>query len=157
MNELAFTYSPSRTSQLPSSYTDTRLRADHKVGFSEHRPPHMHPGPGPGHWPQQVLNKSALSVHREVRQEGYSLDMESHAFPQSMKSQTTEELRKQVTIRNVKVKISSIWDFPGGSLVKNLPCNAGDSGPIPGQGTKIPRVLEKLSSCATMTEPMPCN
>ena len=25
---------------------------------------------------------------------------------------------------------------PGGPVVKNLPCNAGDSGSIPGQGTK---------------------
>ena len=29
--------------------------------------------------------------------------------------------------------------FPGGPVVKNLPCNAGDAGSIPGQGTKIPR------------------
>ena len=27
--------------------------------------------------------------------------------------------------------------FPRGSVVKNLPCNAGDMGSIPGQGTKI--------------------
>ena len=29
-------------------------------------------------------------------------------------------------------------DLPGGSVVKNPPSNAGDSGLIPGQGTKIP-------------------
>ena len=29
-------------------------------------------------------------------------------------------------------------DFPGGPVVKNLLCNAGDIGLIPGQGTKIP-------------------
>ena len=28
-------------------------------------------------------------------------------------------------------------DFPGGPVVKNLPCNAGDAGLIPGWGTKI--------------------
>ena len=27
-----------------------------------------------------------------------------------------------------------IWDFPGGSVVKNLPANAGDDGSIPGSG-----------------------
>ena len=27
--------------------------------------------------------------------------------------------------------------FPGGPVVKNLPSNAGDSGSIPGPGTKI--------------------
>ena len=29
-------------------------------------------------------------------------------------------------------------DFPGGPVVKNLPSKAGDTGSIPGQGTKIP-------------------
>ena len=32
----------------------------------------------------------------------------------------------------------SIRDFPGGPVVKNPPSNAGDTGLIPGQGTKIP-------------------
>ena len=35
-------------------------------------------------------------------------------------------------------------DFPGGPVVKNLPSNAGDTGLIPGQGTKI----HKLHSAA---------
>ena len=29
-------------------------------------------------------------------------------------------------------------DFPGGTVVKNLPANAGGEGSIPGRGTKIP-------------------
>ena len=29
-------------------------------------------------------------------------------------------------------------DFPGGPVVKNPPANAGDTGSIPGPGTKIP-------------------
>ena len=37
-------------------------------------------------------------------------------------------------------------DFPGGPVVKNPPSNAGDSGSIPGRGTKIP------SPRATTTE-----
>ena len=28
--------------------------------------------------------------------------------------------------------------FPGGPMVRNPPANAGDTGSIPGQGTKIP-------------------
>ena len=36
-------------------------------------------------------------------------------------------------------------DFSGGPMVKNLPCNAGDVGSIPGQGTKIPQAAEQLS------------
>ena len=44
-------------------------------------------------------------------------------------------------------------DFPGGSVVKNLPCNAGVTGLIPGQGTKIPHATEKLSPRASTIEP----
>ena len=33
---------------------------------------------------------------------------------------------------------NSCGDFPGGPVVKNLPSNAGDTGSIPGRGTKIP-------------------
>uniref|UniRef100_UPI0030097BF8 hypothetical protein n=1 Tax=Klebsiella pneumoniae TaxID=573 RepID=UPI0030097BF8 len=31
-----------------------------------------------------------------------------------------------------RVQIISMWGFPGGSVVKNLPTNAGDRGFIPG-------------------------
>ena len=33
---------------------------------------------------------------------------------------------------------SQSQDFPGGTVVKNLPSSAGHSGSIPGQGTKTP-------------------
>ena len=46
------------------------------------------------------------------------------------------------------------WDFPGGLVVKNLPCNTGDMGLMPGQGTKIPYAVELLSLSAAITEPM---
>lgn len=35
--------------------------------------------------------------------------------------------------------------LPGGLLVKNLPCNAQNMGPIPGQGMKILHPEEQLS------------
>ena len=44
-------------------------------------------------------------------------------------------------------------DFLGGPVVKNLPCNAGDMGSIPGQGANIPHAIEQLSPCTTSTEP----
>ena len=34
--------------------------------------------------------------------------------------------------------IQNIREFPGGPVVKNPPSNAGDTGLIPGQGTKMP-------------------
>ena len=43
-------------------------------------------------------------------------------------------------------------DFPGGPVVKNPPYNAGDAGSIPGQGTKTPHAVGKLSPHATTTE-----
>ena len=41
--------------------------------------------------------------------------------------------------------LSAWWDFPGGSAIKNLPCNARDAGSIPGWGTKVPHAAEQLS------------
>ena len=41
------------------------------------------------------------------------------------------------------IKIAS-RDFSGGPMVKSPPCNAGDSGLVPGQGTKIPHAMEQL-------------
>ena len=39
------------------------------------------------------------------------------------------------------------WGVPGGLVVKNLSCNAGDMGLIPGCRTKIPHAAEQLSPC----------
>ena len=36
-------------------------------------------------------------------------------------------------------------DFPNGPMVKNLPCNAGDTASIPGLGTNIPHATEQLN------------
>ena len=43
-------------------------------------------------------------------------------------------------------------DFLGGPTVKNPPSNAGDTGSIPGPGTKIPHALEQLNLSATTRE-----
>ena len=42
--------------------------------------------------------------------------------------------------------------FPGGPIVKNLPCNAGDTDLIPGWGTKSTHATEQLSSHTASTE-----
>ena len=47
---------------------------------------------------------------------------------------------------------SECQDFPGGPVVKNLPCSAGDTGLIPGWGTKSPHATEQLSSHTASTE-----
>ena len=46
------------------------------------------------------------------------------------------------------------WDYPGGPVIKNSPCNAGDVGSTLDQGTKIPHAVEQLNSSATTHGPM---
>jgi len=40
-------------------------------------------------------------------------------------------------------------------MVKNLPSSAGDTGSIPGRGTKIPHAVEQRSPCVTSRETPP--
>ena len=58
-------------------------------------------------------------------------------------------------------KESNVGTSLGGPVIKNLPCNAGDVGSIPGRRTKIPHATKKLILCASMTETpvlwSPCN
>ena len=49
------------------------------------------------------------------------------------------------------------WDFPGGSVVKNMPWKTGDAGSIPGQGTNVPHATEQLSPCTSADELTGCN
>ena len=43
-------------------------------------------------------------------------------------------------------------DFPNGPVVKDLSCNAGNMGSIPGRGTKIPQATGQLSLQVTTRE-----
>ena len=44
-------------------------------------------------------------------------------------------------------------DFPGVAVVKDLPCNTGDAGLIPGPGIKTPHAAEQLSPLEATIEP----
>ena len=57
-----------------------------------------------------------------------------------------------IVCRQTYVKIYQIRDFPGGTVVKNPPTNAGGHRFDPWAG-KIPHAEEQLSPCATTTEP----
>ena len=46
-------------------------------------------------------------------------------------------------------------DFPGGTVVKNLSSNAGDTASVPDWGTEIPHALGQLSPHGSTTESMP--
>lgn len=43
------------------------------------------------------------------------------------------------------------WVFPGGPVVQNSPCNAGDTGAMPDLG-RPPHAAKKLKPCVTTTE-----
>ena len=60
--------------------------------------------------------------------------------------------RLQLQLRSFHIK-NNILAFPGGSVVKNLPANAGDVGSISGLGM-ILHTLEQLSHCTTAPEPV---
>ena len=47
----------------------------------------------------------------------------------------------------------NLGGFLGGPVVKNLPSNAGDTGTVPGQRTKIPYAVGQLDLHATAAEP----
>ena len=46
-----------------------------------------------------------------------------------------------------------LWDFSGGPVVKDPPCNAGEAGLIPGGGTKVSCATEQLRPRRITTEP----
>ena len=52
-----------------------------------------------------------------------------------------------LTVDNLILNCSQ--DFPNGPMVKNLPSSIGNTGSIPGLGTKIPYVPEQLWSPST--------
>ena len=47
------------------------------------------------------------------------------------------------------------WDSPGGPVVQNLPCNAGDASSNPGWGTKIPHAATTEPMCSKAHAPQP--
>ena len=64
---------------------------------------------------------------------------------------TSKEIVHFICIVKFRGKIQ---DFPGGPVVKNLPCNSEDTSSIPGQETKIPGAAGQLSQYAQTTEPV---
>ena len=45
-----------------------------------------------------------------------------------------DEIPKGALMENTGGSKTQPWDFPGGTVVKNLPANAGDTGSIPSLG-----------------------
>ena len=65
---------------------------------------------------------------------------------------TTDQVTRPLKSLSFLIYKEGIIVFPGGPVVKNLPCNAKDVGSIPGRGTKIPHTKGELSPCTTTTK-----
>ena len=63
------------------------------------------------------------------------------------------EMQNQNTkrVHFMPIKMIDNRDFLGSPVVKNLPCNAGNVGSIPGWGTKFLHAMEQLSPSASTT------
>ena len=55
------------------------------------------------------------------------------------------------------VLLYRLRDFPDGPVVKSMPCSAGVTGSLPGQGTKIPHAKEQLRPRAASAAPSDLN
>ena len=54
-----------------------------------------------------------------------------------------------------KIRLASVgWDFPGGSVVKNLPANAGDAGSTPGSCRDLGGGNGNPLQCSCLGNPM---
>ena len=81
--------------------------------------------------------------------------------------QTTNNIKRCSTssIKRRANQNQRAGDFPSGPVIKHPPCNAGDSGLIPGQGTRTPHAVEQLkahvpqleSSCTAAKDSMCSN
>ena len=76
--------------------------------------------------------------------------MQSEAFLAQLFDK--KKKKKKVGLKAGKKKEwKGMGDFPGGPMVKNPPCNSGDAGLIPVQGTKVPHAAGQLSPHTTAT------
>ena len=64
----------------------------------------------------------------------------------SLRSKESQEAKGVVWLK------ACLRDFPSGSVFENLPSNAGDTGSIPGRGTKILRAAGQLGLSALTRE-----
>ena len=58
----------------------------------------------------------------------------------------------EIPTKFLRIEKGETWDFPGGSVVKNPPANAGENRFDP-WSRKVPHAVEQLSPWATTTEP----
>ena len=93
------------------------------------------------------------NVHIANPQDDYS-EPRSEASNELRNTSLSEENKNLKEILWVLQAEKPNEDFPGGQVVNNLPCNAGEADSIPREGIKIPSAVGQLSLHATTREPM---
>ena len=95
--------------------------------------------------PKVTLNQSSKTRHLAplLRDLPYPW---STSTPSPLPSPSHQAFPPQhIHVQISPIRIQMNRGFPSGPVVKNLPPNAGDTGLIPGQGTKIPHAMGQLS------------
>ena len=94
------------------------------------------------------FGKIVLFIQVKIRFEGTHLDKGAKIMLCAL-----QQMKQMVgNKRGYWDKDYQIWDFSGDPVVRNPPANAEDMGLIPGQGTKIPHAVGKLSLHTATTE-----
>ena len=103
----------------------------------------------PNFWILWILEPALCNKRSHHSEKSEHRDKESSPITTTRESShtawETKRCRKEINQFNL--------GFPGGSVVKNLPASAGDTGSIL-WSRKIPHVLEQLSLYATTVEPV---
>ena len=104
-----------------------------------------------------LRNTPPPSIHSEPRVKplyllACTVPKEVFPFSQVNANLSQKDVGKKLTVLQGFTRKGHL-DFPGGPVVKNLSCNEGDAGSIPGQGTKIPHAVGQLSPRAAMKDP----
>ena len=61
-------------------------------------------------------------------------------------------VHSEISLNASLLKVTVFLDFPGSPVVKNIPCDAGDLGSIPGWGTQILHTMGQLRPHAITKE-----
>ena len=85
---------------------------------------------------QPMAGQALGETSRWVQRQAFSrVDAHGNNVQVSLPREWVHRQTRQTAVLYMLKKKQQEWDFPGGLGVKNLPCNAGSMGLVPGQET----------------------